>query len=158
MFTALRVAALAGVSFIAAGVAFAQDAARGALPAVPAGITMQPLGKDQGFDTGKSTAGYLAREQIAFTDPRGKTLYTYKKDPAGKSACVAACAETWPPALAPSYAAPFGAWSVITRTGAPAANSAALVRATLPPSKIRSGSSGRAWTTVPSPTSMPWCV
>lgn len=117
MFKRLRVAVLAGVSVVAAGTALAQNAARDgtALPAAPAGITMQPLGKDQGFDTGKSTAGYLAREQIAFTDPRGKTLYTYKKDPAGKSACVAACAETWRPALAPDYAAPFGAWSVIAR-------------------------------------------
>ena len=117
MFKALRIVVIAGASIVATGTPIAQSASHdgGALPAAPAGITMQPLGKDQGFDTGKSTAGYLAREQIAFTDPRGKTLYTYKKDSAGKSACVAACAETWRPALAPDYAAPFGAWSVIAR-------------------------------------------
>lgn len=111
MFKVSRTAVLAGLAFIASGAAFA------APDATPAGITLQPLGKDQGYDTGKSTAGYLAREQIAFTDPRGMTLYTYKKDPPGKSACVDACAKTWLPALAPVYATPAGDWSIIVRDG-----------------------------------------
>ncbi len=113
----LKVVILTGISMLAASAAHAQDAKRGGPSplATPAGITLQPLGKDQGFDTGKSTAGYLAREQIAFTDPRGMTLYMYKKDPAGKSVCIEACAETWKPALAPAYAAPLGDWSVIAR-------------------------------------------
>ena len=105
-------------SILASGVALAGATAVLAAEAplaTPAGITMQPLGKDQGYDTGKSTAGYLAREQIAFTDPRGMTLYVYKKDPPGKSICDAACTQTWRPALAPSYAAPMGDWSITVR-------------------------------------------
>lgn len=111
MFKTARLLALTGAALIAAGAARAADVA----PAVPAGITMQPLGKDQGYDTGKSTAGYLAREQIAFTDPRGMTLYTYKKDPPGKPTCAGDCAQSWRPALAPPYAAPTGEWTVIAR-------------------------------------------
>jgi predicted lipoprotein with Yx(FWY)xxD motif len=30
-------------------------------------------------------------------DPRGRTLYLFQKDAAGKSACGAACAAAWPP-------------------------------------------------------------
>lgn len=114
MFKAVKVSALAGLSLIAVNAATAAPANDAGL-AVPAGITLQPLGKDQGYDTGKSTAGYLAREQIAFTDPRGMTLYTYKKDPPARSVCVADCAKTWVPALAPVYAAPMGEWTIIIR-------------------------------------------
>ncbi len=107
---------IAGTAALVLTVAILSTAAI-AQDATPAGITLQPLGKDQGYDTGKSTAGYLAREQIAFTDPRGMTLYTYKKDPPGKSVCTGECAKTWLPALAPAYAAPTGHWSVIVREG-----------------------------------------
>src|SRR5687768_14685221 len=54
----------------------------------PLGVTMQPLGKAQGYDLGKSTASAIARDQIAYTDTRGMTLYAWEKDPAGKSTCV----------------------------------------------------------------------
>src|SRR5688572_6951210 len=53
----------------------------------PPGITIEPLGRAQGYDTGKQAAAFLAREEVAFTNPRGLTLYTSELDPPGKSAC-----------------------------------------------------------------------
>ena len=55
----------------------------------PPGITLQVLGKGQGYDLGKQSAAALPRDEIAFADERGLTLYTYRKDTAGKSTCVA---------------------------------------------------------------------
>jgi predicted lipoprotein with Yx(FWY)xxD motif len=81
----------------------------------PAGIALQPLGKAQGTDLGKQTAARLPRDEVAYTDTRGMTLYTYDKDPNGQSSCVDECAKTFPPALAPDYAKPYGDWSVIKR-------------------------------------------
>ncbi|MBD0704827.1 hypothetical protein FHJ31_01855 [Pseudomonas sp. Fig-3] len=49
------------------------------------------------------------------TDHKGMTLYTFEKDQGGKSACVAKCAENWPPLKAESAAMPMGKWTVITR-------------------------------------------
>jgi predicted lipoprotein with Yx(FWY)xxD motif len=84
--------------------------------ATPAGITMEVLGKGQGVDLGKTTASVVLREEIAFADPRGMTLYTFEGDPAGKSTCVEDCAKAWPPALAPVSARPFGPWSTVKRS------------------------------------------
>ena len=83
--------------------------------ATPPGITLQVMGKAQGYDLSKQTAAMNPREQIAFTDPRGMTLYTYANDPSGKATCVEACAKEWLPAVAPRGAKTFGAWSVIAR-------------------------------------------
>jgi predicted lipoprotein with Yx(FWY)xxD motif len=53
-------------------------------------------------------------------DRNKMTLYTFDKDPAGKSTCNGACATNWPPytdqieSPKPSAAMP-GDWSVITR-------------------------------------------
>ena len=44
--------------------------------ATPPGITLEPLGVSQGYELGKQTATFLPREQIAFADTSGKTLYT----------------------------------------------------------------------------------
>lgn len=94
----------------------AKVAADDAAPiATPEGITLQPLGKAQGYDLGKQTAAFLAREQIAFADAKGMTLYTYAKDEPGKSNCVDACAASWIPLAAAADAKPYGAWSVIAR-------------------------------------------
>ena len=87
---------VAGISLAAftAGAAFAAKAPSQAAPAsadfslTPEGITLQPLGKAQGFDLGKQTAAFLAREQVAYADAKGMTLYTYAKDEAGKSNCT----------------------------------------------------------------------
>src|SRR3546814_10685573 len=49
------------------------------------------------------------------TDHKGMTLYTFENDKDGKSACVAKCAENWPPLKAESAAMPLGHWTVITR-------------------------------------------
>ncbi|HEY4368824.1 MAG TPA: hypothetical protein VGN07_16435 [Steroidobacteraceae bacterium] len=83
--------------------------------ATPQGVTMQPLGKAQGYDLGKSTASAIARDQIAYTDTRGLTLYTWDKDPAGKATCAADCAAAFAPFLVSGTAKAFGDWSVIGR-------------------------------------------
>ena len=76
----------------------------------PIGVTMQPLGKAQGYDLGKSTASAIARDQIAYTDTRGMTLYTWEK---GKPSCVDECAKTFVPFKAAAGATTFGDWSLI---------------------------------------------
>lgn len=110
-----------GIAAVAATTGYLSGASAGSrVPATqaapvmtPLGVTMQPLGKAQGYDLGKSTASAIARDQIAYTDTRGMTLYTWEKDPAGKSTCVDECAKTFKPFKAASGAAPFGDWSLI---------------------------------------------
>lgn len=48
-----------------------------------------------------------------WVDEDGQTLYTFDKDTQGKSACNAACAVNWPPALADSYDKAGGDWSFV---------------------------------------------
>ena len=48
-------------------------------------------------------------------DDHGMTLYTFDKDPAGKSACNGKCAKAWPPLMAGNGAQPAGDWSIVTR-------------------------------------------
>ena len=48
-------------------------------------------------------------------DQKGMTLYTFEKDPAGKSVCNGKCAQNWPPLLATSQAEASGDFSIITR-------------------------------------------
>ena len=110
---------------LAAGISLAALTAQGALAAqtktaeapslTPDGITLQPLGKAQGFDLGKQTAAFLVREQVAYADAKGMTLYTYAKDTAGKSNCDSECTATWKPLAAPSNAKAGGVWSVVAR-------------------------------------------
>lgn len=45
----------------------------------------------------------------------GMTLYTFDKDPAGKSVCNGPCATNWPPLAAAAGATPRGDWSVVRR-------------------------------------------
>jgi predicted lipoprotein with Yx(FWY)xxD motif len=104
---------LAAVSLFA--LTSAASAALLAPIATPEGITLEPLGKDQGYDTGKKTAATLGRDQIAFANAKGLTLYTYAKDTPGKASCVADCAASWPAALANKEAKTFGDWSKIKR-------------------------------------------
>ena len=42
-------------------------------------------------------------------------LYTFDRDPAGKSVCNGACATTWVPLLAEADAKPLGEWTIIVR-------------------------------------------
>lgn len=84
--------------------------------ATPAGITLQPLGRDQGYGFGGGSAS--GRERLVFATPEGLTLYTYENDTPGKaSTCNSDCARDWPPALAPDRPKLFGPWSVIKREG-----------------------------------------
>ena len=48
-------------------------------------------------------------------DHNGMTLYTFKKDTAGKSVCNGKCATAWPPLMADADAMTEGDYSVITR-------------------------------------------
>jgi predicted lipoprotein with Yx(FWY)xxD motif len=107
---------VAGMSFIAVvAVQRSAMATETSAWATPEGITLQPLGKAQGYDLGKQTAAFLAREKITYADAKGMTLYTYKMDPPGKSVCVGECGEYWLPLVASSNARAYGDWSVITR-------------------------------------------
>lgn len=45
----------------------------------------------------------------------GMTLYTFKNDKKGESACYDKCATNWPPLIAASDAKADGAYSVVTR-------------------------------------------
>ena len=81
--------------------------------ASPMGITIQPMGRDQGYGFGGGSAS--GRERLVFATPAGLTLYTYEADTPGKSTCTSDCARDWPPALAPAKPQLFGPWSVITR-------------------------------------------
>ena len=87
----------------------------GAPVAVPPGVTLQPLGKAQGYDLGKGTASTIVRERIAYTDLDGLTLYTREGDPPGQASCSGECATLFEPFLARPNASPFGDWSVIER-------------------------------------------
>lgn len=49
------------------------------------------------------------------TDDKGMTLYTFDKDEMGKTACVDACAQNWPPLLADKGAKAMGEYSLVTR-------------------------------------------
>lgn len=46
----------------------------------------------------------------------GMTLYTFKKDEAGKSNCYDKCAANWPPLAATATDKPEGAFTIIDRT------------------------------------------
>jgi len=109
-----------GAAVAVLGLGYALQHARGVSDAdgslvTPEGVTLQPLGKAQGYDLGKSTASAIARDQIAFADKRGMTLYTWDKEPLGKAACVDACADSFKPFLAADNSKGFGAWSLLDR-------------------------------------------
>ena len=106
-----------GISGLALALTPAEAATHGAgaVLATPPGITLQPLGKAQGYDLGKMAAASLPRDEIAFANVQGLTLYIYEKDQPGNSRCVSECTQSWIPLAAPAKASTFGPWSVITR-------------------------------------------
>ena len=83
--------------------------------ATPPGITLQLLGKAQGYGLDAESASFLTRHQIAYADARGMTLYTMAADPNGKSVCNGECTRTWRPALVASGVKALGNWSIIKR-------------------------------------------
>ena len=62
-----------------------------------------------GFDVTSTSTGRL------LTTDKGFTVYTWDKDPAGKSKCDGACAETWKPIIASAFAQPQAGWSTVER-------------------------------------------
>jgi predicted lipoprotein with Yx(FWY)xxD motif len=48
-------------------------------------------------------------------DTSGRTLYSFDRDSAGKSACNGPCATLWPPAIAAGDAKPEGDLTLVTR-------------------------------------------
>lgn len=109
-----------GVSLLAVALAHGADAARAKAVTdgsvwTPPGITLQPLGKAQGYDLGKQTAAFLGRDEIVFADAKGMTLYTTDLDPQGKPMCAAECAEKWKAFAPPAGFKPAGAWNQIKR-------------------------------------------
>jgi predicted lipoprotein with Yx(FWY)xxD motif len=78
--------------------------------AMPPGITFQTVGAGQSMNVMGAFKGY---DVIA--DAKNMTLYTFDKDPAGKSVCNDDCAKTWLPLAAPADAKSSGFWQVIAR-------------------------------------------
>lgn len=66
------------------------------------------------FSAHASDAFPVKKADGMLVDAKGMTVYTYDKDSAGKSACVAKCAENWPPVMA-TEAKPMEDYSTITR-------------------------------------------
>jgi hypothetical protein len=62
----MALAIAAGYSFLSGASAGARAPAKevSAAIATPVGVTMQPLGKAQGYDLGKSTASAIARPSL----------------------------------------------------------------------------------------------
>lgn len=83
--------------------------------ATPPGITVQLLGKAQGYSMDAESASFLTRHQIGYADQHGMTLYTSTRDPEGKSVCTGDCTATWRPVLALPGVKPLGQWSIVTR-------------------------------------------
>ena len=52
-----------------------------------------------------------------WVDSRGFALYTFSKDPPGKSTCYGKCATAWPPFHAAMGAKASGKWSIASRFG-----------------------------------------
>ena len=48
-------------------------------------------------------------------DANGMTLYTFDKDPRGRSLCNAECVVNWPPLIAAAGAKPAGGYTIIDR-------------------------------------------
>ncbi|MFZ9905898.1 MAG: hypothetical protein ACO3GE_10895, partial [Steroidobacteraceae bacterium] len=80
-----------------------------AVASTPPGITLQAVGRGQGWDLGKETASMVYRDEVAFADAKGKTLYF-------REASAKPCAEDCDPrfkALQPlSGAQPIGDWTI----------------------------------------------
>ena len=57
----------------------------------------------------------VKRDGNVLVDAAGMTLYTFDRDPLGKSACNAQCAANWPPLVAPAGARPAGDYTILAR-------------------------------------------
>ena len=63
---------------------------------------------------GPTMTGDSAKGKV-LTDSKGMTLYTFDKDPDGKSACNGPCATNWPPLMATGDAKADGGYTIVKR-------------------------------------------
>jgi len=87
-----------------------------AQPSTPAGITLQALGRGQGWDLGKETASMIYRDEVAYADANGKTIYFLALDKSAHAACDADCRAKFRPVVPPAGASASGDWKVIKRS------------------------------------------
>jgi predicted lipoprotein with Yx(FWY)xxD motif len=109
----LVVAILAMIGFIGISSmhpAAADKPAVAEISTMPPGIIFTTVGAAQAMNVMGAFKGY---DVIA--DAKGRTLYTFDKDPDGKSVCVGDCAKAWPALAAPADAKSSGFWQVVTR-------------------------------------------
>lgn len=81
----------------------------------PIGITLQPLGRYQGYGLDQTTAALNGHDKIAYANANGMTLYSYEGDRPRKPTCTGPCNELWKPAMVMDEAEAVGAWSIIVR-------------------------------------------
>ena len=75
----------------------------------PEGRQVNYVAAQSGSYTHVTSAGEV------LTTPDGMTVYIYDKEAEGSASCYGACAEDWPPVLAPAEAKPFGDLSLVKR-------------------------------------------
>ena len=87
----------------------------------PEGVTLQPLGKGQGYKLGGQAAQVIPRNEIAYADLNGQTLYTWVNEgPEDIWSCPARCMQVFVPFSAPPAARyaqhdTYEKWSVVER-------------------------------------------
>ena len=106
---------IAGLMTVAALAGARAEEAKMAPIATPPGITLQLLGKAQGYALDAESASFLTRHEIAYADANGMTLYTSAHDPKGISVCTGECTMMWHPVPVPPGAEPVGDWSIVER-------------------------------------------
>src|SRR4051812_23543653 len=100
---------------VAVGVAGAVQAADITTPETPMGITFQPIGRAQGYGPQRINPAPRPYSEIAFSNEKGLTLYTFDEDTAGKSACTGECPPPWLPATPLAKAKEVPDWTIIKR-------------------------------------------
>ena len=68
-----------------------------------------------GFVCNLAVAQVVVEQAGVLTDAEGRTLYTFDKDSAGKSVCIADCEAAWPPFMAKADAKSNGRYTVVIR-------------------------------------------
>ena len=75
----------------------------------PEGVQVSYVASQSNSYTRSTSAGDV------LTTPDGMTVYIYDKEAEGSASCYGACADDWPPVLAPADAKPFGDLSLVKR-------------------------------------------
>lgn len=94
------------------GTAFIAGKAHGARLRVALGVSATLVG---GCAVVALSQVPVQRDGDVLVDASGMTLYTFDRDPLGKSACSAECAAKWPPLVAARGARPAGAYTIVAR-------------------------------------------